>query len=414
MGLSILVVEDDLLLRKQLAAELERVHADVTGAGTLAEARRQAAGQSFDFVLLDINLPDGEGLDLVREKLFPQNTGLIIMTAHGGVAGAVEAMRLGALDYLLKPLEPGVVTLAITRARQARQAVRLEEHRRSDHAQTGEVFYFGLSLADLERQLRKIVAADLPETLAEAELFGHERGAFTDARTTRIGLFEAADGGTLFLDELPSLSLALQAKVLKAIEERRIRRLGGPREIAVDVRVVAATHRDLGKLITTGQFREDLFYRLDLYRVAIPPLRIRGEDIIKLAELLVADLCRRHRLPLKKITAAGRKRLRAYHWPGNVRELSHELERAIVFQDSEELDFEHLQAPEGQDRSALLGSSEWLNPNFRFPPQGFDLEAAIVRLIHQALAQADGNASAAARLLGVSRDYLRYHLKGQE
>ena len=252
----------------------------------------------------------------------------------------------------------------------------------------------------------------VPETLAESELFGHERGAFTDARSARIGLFEAANGGTLFLDELPTLSLGLQAKVLKALEDHRIRRLGGTREIPLDVRVIAATHRDLKQLVSAGQFREDLFHRLDLYRVQLPPLRERGEDILKIAELLVERLCRRHRLPRKKITAAGRTKLLAYPWPGNVRELAHELERTIVFEDHADLVFEHLPAP--AIASAPADGTDWFNPAYTFPAEGFVLEEAIASLIQRALQQTGNNVSAAARLLGVSRDYLRYRLSGDK
>jgi transcriptional regulator with GAF, ATPase, and Fis domain len=252
----------------------------------------------------------------------------------------------------------------------------------------------------------------LPDTLAESELFGHERGAFTDARTARMGLFEAADGGTLFLDELPSLSPGLQAKVLKAIEDHRIRRLGGTRELAVDVRVIAATNRDLKQLVSEGRFREDLFHRLDLYRVRIPPLRERGEDLLALAELLRDRLCDRHRLPRKAFSAAGRRRLAACPWPGNVRELAHELERAIVFEDSAELHFDPLAAhAPGGDAPSHEG---WFNPSFRFPEQGFDLEKALRHLIDHALRQTGNNVSAAARLLGVTRDYLRYRLADQK
>jgi DNA-binding NtrC family response regulator len=277
------------------------------------------------------------------------------MTADGGVVGAVEAMKLGALDYLVKPLDVAELPLVIARARRTRQAARLDEHRREADL-TGALF-FGRALAPLQQQLEKILAADrrmegllppvliegetgtgkttiarwlhhqgpraaqplvevncpaLPETLAESEMFGYERGAFTDARTARMGLFEAANGGTLFLDELASLSMALQAKVLKAIEDHRIRRLGGTREIPVDVRVIAATNRDLKPLVAGGQFREDLFHRLDLYRVQVPPLRARGEDIIELAERLENEISRRHRQPLKPISPAGRDRLAAH------------------------------------------------------------------------------------------------------
>jgi len=451
-GLDLLVVEDESLLRKQIAAHLESLGADVTGVGTLAAAQQALAEGSFDCALLDVNLPDGRGTTLLAEKKFPANTGVIVMTAEGGVAGAVEAMKLGALDYLVKPFDVAELPLVIARARKTKQAVRIEEHRRESAA---EGLFFGRSLAALQQQLDKILAADrrmeehlppvliegetgtgktsiarwlhqqgprsqqplveincpaLPETLAESELFGHERGAFTDARTARMGLFEAADGGTLFLDELPSLSSALQAKVLKAIEDHRVRRVGGTREIPVDARVIAATNKDLKQLVATGQFREDLFHRLDLYRIQIPALRARGEDLLKLGEILMERLCCRHRLPAKSISAAGRRRLGAYPWPGNVRELAHELERAIVFEDSAELDFANLETPAHPEATAP--GDDWFNSGFRFPEQGFDLDAAIRRLIDHALKQTDNNVSAAARLLGVTRDYLRYRLTG--
>jgi DNA-binding NtrC family response regulator len=454
-GLDILVVEDESLLRKQIAAHLESLGADVTGVGTLQVAKKSLAEFGFDFALLDVNLPDGRGTALLAEKKFGSNTGVIVMTAEGGVTGAVEAMKLGALDYLVKPFDVAELPLVIARARKSKQAARLDEHRRD--SEQADTFFFGQSLAAVQQQLEKILAADrrvqgqlppvliegetgtgkttiarwlhhqgpraaqplvevncpaLPDTLAESELFGHERGAFTDARTARMGLFEAANGGTLFLDELPSLSAGLQAKVLKAIEDHRIRRLGGTREIPVDVRIIAATNRNLKALVSAGQFREDLFHRLDLYRVHIPSLRSRGEDVLKLAERLTERLCRRHRLPPKTISPAGRKRLSSYPWPGNVRELAHELERAIVFDDSAELDFGHL-LTSGTTKSPAAEDG-WFNPSFRFPEQGFDLEEAIRQLIDHALQQTENNVSAAARMLGVTRDYLRYRLSGEK
>jgi DNA-binding NtrC family response regulator len=180
----------------------------------------------------------------------------------------------------------------------------------------------------------------------------------------------------------------------------------------VDVRVIAATNKNLKDLVSAGQFREDLFHRLDLYRVKIPPLRSRGEDVMKLAELLMERLCRRHRLPPKAISAAGQRRLILYPWPGNVRELAHELERAIVFEDSTELNFAQLQTAEcGQFPTS---EDAWFNPQFRFPEKGFDLEKAVRRLIEHALQQSGNNVSAAARVLGVTRDYLRYRLSGEK
>ncbi|HXG47911.1 MAG TPA: sigma-54 dependent transcriptional regulator [Methylomirabilota bacterium] len=456
-GLSVLIVEDETLLRKQLTAQFERLGADVTNAADLATARRWLRDLNFDFILLDVGLPDGSGLDLLRDQRLASGTGVIVMTADGAVAAVVEAMRLGALDYLVKPFDAAQLPLLMERARRSRHCARLDEQRRNDPVRSGEEFFFGASLVALQGQLQKILAADarmqthlppvliegatgtgkttiarwlhhhgpradhplvemncsaVPETLAESELFGHERGAFTDARTTRLGLFEAANGGTLFLDELPSLSLPLQAKVLKAIEDHRIRRVGGTKEIPIDVRVIAATHQDLKQLIAEGRFREDLYHRLDLYRLHIPPLRERGEDILRLAEALMERLCRRHRLPLRRITPEGRQRLARHTWPGNVRELSHELERAIVFEDAPELSFPHL-GSQAEPQAPALDDSEWLNPRFTFPAEGFSLEEAIGRFIQLALRQTGGNVSAAARLLGVSRDYLRYRLSGK-
>ena len=452
-GVGILIVEDEPLLRKQLAALLHKQGADVTSIDTLLGAKKLLADLSFDFVLLDVNLPDGKGTDLFKDKSISDNTAVIVMTGDGGVNGAVEAMRLGALDYLVKPFDPAELPLVIGRARRAKQSARLDEHRRRDSAE--QEFFFGKSLAPLKNQLEKILGSDkrmqdrlppvliqgetgtgkttiarwlhhqgprakqplvevncpaLPENLAESELFGHERGAFTDARTTRMGLFEAAHGGTLFLDELPNLSLPLQAKVLTVIEDQKIRRLGGNKEIHVDVRVIAATNRDLKQLAVEGQFREDLFHRLDLLRLYIPPLRERGEEIGEIAEKLLDRLCRRHRCPDKKISAIGKQRLLACPWPGNVRELAHELERAIVFEEGSEFSFEHLALADTGTVPAPSSQTDWFNERFVFPLAGFSLEEAINRIIQHALIQTNHNVSAAARLLGVSRDYLRYRL----
>jgi two-component system, NtrC family, response regulator AtoC len=449
-GLEILIVEDEVLLRKQLTAQLERLGMDVTGASTLSVARQLLSETSFDFALLDVNLPDGRGTDLLRDGAFGSNTGVVVMTGNGEIAGAVEAMRLGALDYLVKPFDPLELPLVMNRVRRSKQNARAAEHAREEEPS----FFFGSALEDLETQLQRILAADsrmqgplppvliqgetgtgkttiarwlhqqgprgsgplvevncsaLPDTLAESELFGHERGAFTDARTARMGLFEAANGGTLFLDELPSLSPPLQAKVLTVIEDHRIRRVGGNRLISTNVRLIAATNQDLRRLVAQGSFREDLFHRLDLYRVTLTPLRERGQDILKLAQLLISRLCRQHRLAVKRVSAAGQQRLLAYAWPGNVRELAHELERAIVFEDHEELLFESLQTPIDPNKSS--DSPDWFNPTFAFPSEGFSLEIAIGSFIQRALKQSGNNVSAAARLLGVSRDYLRYRLR---
>jgi DNA-binding NtrC family response regulator len=385
------------------------------------------------------------------------------MTAEGGISGAVEAIRLGALDYLTKPFEPEALALTLRRARSTQAGRRVAEQQRTDNSG----YFFGNALAGLKTQIERILAADrrmetqlppvliegetgtgktslarrihregpradgpwveincsaIPEHLAESELFGHEKGAFTDARSTRIGLFEAAHGGTLFLDELSSLSLPIQAKLLTVLEDHRIRRVGGSKNIAVDVRVIAATNQGLRQLVAQGSFRSDLLHRLDLFRLSIPPLRDRGADLLPLAASLMEGIASRHRLPVRSISETGRRRLLGYGWPGNVRELAHELERSLVFEDGETLNFDSLLgagggSPENPAKAtapgfggAHTGVDSWWNPGFQFPEQGFDLEEAILHIIRAALEQSGGNVSAAARRLGVSRDYLRYRL----
>jgi len=457
---AVLIVDDEALLRRRIAAYLEKLGADVTAVANLAEARNALDATPFDFVLLDVNLPDGRGTDLLAQGLIPADTPVVVMTAEGGVAGAVEAMRLGASDYLTKPFDVEELPVRFERARRARQQDRADEHRRTqEEGADGDTFYFGASLAAVQEQLDRILAADrrlkerhppvliegetgtgkttiarwihrhgpraraplvevncsaLPESLAESELFGHEKGAFTDAKSARIGLLEAADGGTLFLDELPSLPLPLQAKLLTAIEDHAIRRVGGNRTHAIDVRIIAATNADLQALVREGKFREDLYHRLDLFRVRIPPLRERGEDIIALARRLIERTCRRYGLPVAEIPEIGRRRLLAYRWPGNVRELAHEIERAVVFEGGD-LRFDGLAARmAGAAGSGERAASAWLREDFVFPEEGFVLDEAIDTLVDRALAQTGGNVSAAARLLGTTRDFVRYRLKQRQ
>jgi len=449
-GCEILLLEDDVPLRKRLAAYLRQLGAEVTEAGRLDEARRLLHDVRFEFALVDLHLPDGEVLQLLREGAFSENTGVVVMTAYGGVKGAVEAMRHGAGDYLSKPFEPEALPLAFARCRNIRRADRRDEHRAA--APDASELFFGQSLAPVRAQLETIVQTDrrlgkhlppvliegetgtgktvlarwlhqqgpragrpfvtvncaaLPDTLADAELFGHERGAFTDAKQARLGLFEAADGGTLFLDEISSLSAPTQAKILTALDDGRIRRLGGTREISVDVRLITASNRRLDELVAAKLFRDDLYQRLNLLHFVLPPLRERGTDIVPLARHLLARIAARYRLKGLVFTAEGEARLRAHAWRGNIRELAHELERAVIFSDGQPLDFAAL-GPLPADEFA----GDWRNPAWRLPENGFSLDAAMNAFIAEAMRETGANVSAAARRLGVTRDVLRYRLEG--
>jgi DNA-binding NtrC family response regulator len=452
-GCEILVLEDDGALRKRLAAYLANLGAEVTECATLGEARRLAGTLRFEFALVDLHLPDGNVLELLRAGAFSENTGIVVMTAFGGIKEAVEAIRLGAGDYLTKPFELEQLPLAFQRCDSARRGARREEHVvRQTEANAGS-FFFGTALGAVRAQVEAILAADrrlghrlppvliegetgtgksvlarwlhregprrerpfvavncaaLPDTLIESELFGHERGAFTDAKSARLGLFEAADGGTLFLDEVSLLSLPTQARLLTAIEEGTIRRLGGTREIAVDIRLLAASNRPLAELVAAGAFREDLFHRLNLLAVTLPPLRERGSDIIPLAHHLLAKISAQHRLKNVRFTPAGEARLLAHPWRGNVRELSHVIERAVIFGAGAPLEFSHLGEPPATDLRP------WRNPAWQLPASGFSLDAMIDELVADVVREEEGNVSAAARRLGVTRDFLRYRLDGRK
>jgi DNA-binding NtrC family response regulator len=253
----------------------------------------------------------------------------------------------------------------------------------------------------------EINCSALPESLVEAELFGHERGAFTDAREARIGLFEAAGHGTLLLDEVSSLPLAAQAKILTAIERRVIRRVGSSHELGVHARIIAASLEDLERKAAEQTFRADLYHRLHVLGIEIPPLRSRPGDILPLAHHLLGALKKRYRAPAARISRRGEERLTSYPWPGNVRELDHEIERQLVLSGGGELDFAAL---DGVRSSRAGGAEDWLNPDWRIPDEGFSIEDAMHRLIKVALDQTGGNLSAAARLLSVNRDYIRYRL----
>lgn len=461
-GREILVVEDETLLRKRLAAYLEGQGASCTAVGTVAEGRNALQNLPFDYALIDVNLPDGLGLDLIEVAREQGDIPVVIMTADGGWQVAVEAMRRGAADYLAKPFDPQETPLALARAEAGRRQERLQRHRNrpaDTRARSGDGLFFGTALEAFRGQLERVIEADrrlrdrlppvliegetgtgktsvarwlhangsrsdkelvvvncaaLPEQLAESELFGHEKGAFTDAKAARIGLFEAADGGTLFLDEIASLTPLLQAKVLTAIEEGRIRKVGSAKNLVVNVRLIAASNRPLAELSRSGAFREDLYHRLNLLSFTIPPLRERRGDLSQLAGYLLEGLARKYGYEKAAFSKRCLRWILEYDWPGNVRELQHEIERALVLGDPESLEF--VGNARGAEAAVAGGGGEcpsWLAPGFRFPEEGFSLDEAIDRFVDLAIEQSAGNVSKAARLLGVARDYIRYRKRKQ-
>jgi two-component system, NtrC family, response regulator AtoC len=385
---------------------------------------------------------------------------VIMLTAYGSIEGAVEAVKLGAFDYVKKPVDLEELKLLADRAREDRLLKQeLSYYRRRATRDVGFEGMLGESRplrAVLERA-RQIAALDetppvlltgetgtgkgllaraihaagpraakpfieinctaLPATLMEAELFGYERGAFTDAKESKPGLVEAGEGGFLFLDEIGDVDLSVQGKLLRAIEERAVRRLGSVRERKIDVRIIAATNRDLEREASQERFRKDLYFRLAVIVLDVPPLRERGDDVLLLAEQFLRICNAKYGKSVREISAPARDLMRAYPWPGNVRELSHVIERAVLWSRGPTLDVEHLALTRPADGAPPTRTHPGVNPGpaatgaGALPPPGVDLPRWEKSIIEQALRDAGGNQTKAAQRLGISRDTLRYRLK---
>lgn len=442
-GVELLLVEDDPLQQQLVAEALRAAGHTVHLAAAESEALVALAAPGLQLVVSDFRLADGDGLSLLRavRERRPELS-FVLVTAYGHIEHAVEALKAGADDYLAKPFERQALLLAVDKA--LRSGALRAENRRLAQAlgeQEGLVEMIGRAPAmqRLYRQIQRLApteatvlvqgesgtgkelvaralhklsrrtdgpfvavnCAAIPEGLIEAEFFGAERGAYTGAQAARAGWFEQAHGGTLFLDEIGELPLNLQPKLLRALQEGRITRVGGAREQAVDVRLVTATNRDLRREVAEGRFREDLYWRLDVVRIELPPLRDRREDIPLLVEHFMVRAARLHRLPLTPLPRAILRELMRRDWPGNVRELGNAVERLMLLGEDAEDDgaCAEAPAPAGRDGGVAL------------PADGLDFEALERSLLQQALQRTEGQRKRAAGLLGLSYKTFLYRLE---
>ncbi len=448
MSETILVCDDEELIRWSLCEQLRTdgysVIEAVNGKDCLEKIRTAAPA----LVFLDLKMPELDGMSVLRTlREDDADLPVIVITAHGGVESAIEATRLGANGYLQKPFDLREASMEAERVLDA-QRLRREVHylrsrqptgygeivgdspamrrlfdtlRRLEHIDAPTVLLSGESGTGKDlvaraihsrgprrsRPFMEIDCTALPETLMESELFGHERGAFTDAKATKRGLFEAAAGGILFLDEIGELPLGMQAKLLRALENRKFRRVGGVADIPLDAAIVAATNRDLRGEVQAGRFREDLFFRLHVVPIEVPALRERREDVPALVQFFIEKFNRSFTRNVRGVSGRAMERLQGWRWPGNVRELRNVIERTIILLPHDVIDLADLpgELRAEQPRGVSKGCP------FVLPDEGVDLEQVDRGLTEQALARVGGNQSAAARLLGISRYALRYRME---
>ncbi len=452
MTITMLIVEDDEGLRSSLEKSFRKRGHEVFGVSTLTEASQQLRDRKIDLLLLDIRLPDGSGLDfLAQVRELDGEITVIMMTAFPEVKAAVRAMREGARDFIIKPFELEELHLTVERAvevRQLRQNVqRLERERRSRDDVTG-ILGESPAINQVREEVRKVAETDIPllivgetgtgkeliaesvhrgsprssaplvtvncsafsEQILESELFGHEKGAFTDAKGARAGLFEMADGGSLFLDEVSEMRPGLQAKLLRVIEGHPFRRVGGQREVRTNVRVISATNRDLQDRIRSGAFREDLYFRLNAFQITVPALRARGSDIVLLARFFLQRSTGTLRKGPQRLAPQAEETLLSYAWPGNVRELRNVMERAaILCEAGGEIRVEHL--PRELQASAFVSRRTGAAKAPGAMPSLGEIER---RYMEHVLDTVKGNLSEAARILGIARNTLKAKLVSME
>ncbi len=455
---NILVVDDQDSIRHFVRKALEDEGYTVETAASVREARTAVERDMPDMIFLDLKLPDGTGMELLREvKRLQPEVPIVLMTAFGELETAVEAMSAGAFWFVKKPfqneellalaaraLESQKIWLELRRLRH--QAFADEDYLHSSspamqeayaiaeqvargdttsvliegESGTGKEYFANLIHRMSARHAQPFVeinCAAIPSELLESELFGHEKGAFTDARTQKLGLMEMANGGTLFLDEIGEMAPMLQVKLLRVLERRTFRRVGGTKDIAVNLRIISATNQNLEKMVQEGGFREDLYYRLKVVPLLVPPLRERREDVLPLSRLFMERFARQFKKPFRDISPAAQRLLAEYPWPGNIRELKNLFERTILLENAELLDAHHLKlAPRargGQEQSLGQRVDEALTTPV--PPGGIPFEQLVEDLERALILRASEatrwNQSRTAEVLQLKRDKLRYRMK---
>ncbi len=428
----VLVVDDEKNQREIYTLILEDDGFEVTTAQSGEQASRLAREKDFDLVLTDYKMTGMDGLTLLGELVqIDPSIIVVMMTAHGSVESVKEALRAGAFDYLEKPIDRDqllkVVESALGRLKRiddeiiggSEELERVKKMILKVAGSTSTVLIRGESGVGKERVARAIQKASpranevfqavncaaINENLLESELFGHEKGSFTGAHAQKKGQFEIADRGTLFLDEIGDLSIAMQAKLLRALQEKEVMRVGAARPIKVDVRVIAATNRDLEAMVKDNRFREDLYYRLNIIPITIPPLRNRRDDIAPLVEFFVAKHSVGSQRKIRGLTSSARNLIMNYSWPGNVRQLESAIERAILLAEGDEIEVEDLPLEIRQEGTPAAAF------NFKLPPEGISFEELERSLITQAMEQTNWNITRAAKLLGLSFRTLQYRLE---
>jgi two-component system response regulator AtoC len=421
---TILIVDDDRMIRWTLGEALRGWGYLSVEAGTVAEALPLFDSEQPAAMLLDIDLPDGSGLDVLRDIKGRQPDAVIIMiTGDVAIENTIAALRGGAYDFIGKPINLEELRVTIRNGIEAhhfRQEIGQARRERERAFSFEQIIGESPAIRRMLQMARKVAkaihyssrrtdarfvainTAAIPANLLESELFGYEKGAFTDAKTRKEGLFEQAEGGTLFLDEIGELDLGLQAKLLRVLEEGAFRRVGGLRDVPFDARIIAASNRDLKSAAEEGSFRLDLYYRLSVIQINIPPLRERGDDILLLANHYIKWFNERLRRKVKGLSPDVVKAFLNYRFPGNVRELRNIIERVLILEEGDTITLDYLSS----DLSATPLSAE-----FRLPPQGISLGEVEASFVRQALEKSGGHQTKAAELLGISRDQLRYRLK---